>query len=330
MTGHLDVGDFTTRSVPLATVPRVYGDALIDLAQNRPEVVCLSGDLTASTETDRFRDAYPDRFYNFGIAEANMVGASAGMARSGDIPFVHSFSVFLTRRCHDQVAMQLAYPRTNVKLVGFLPGLTTALGVSHQAIDDIALMRVLPNMTVIEPGDIGQIRDAVFAAADLPGPVYLRMRRSEVALSPTTPTRQFQPGHGELLRQGSDGVIFSCGLMVGMALHAAERLATSGRQVAVANIHTIKPLDSRFVLDLVRSRPAVVTAENHSIIGGLGSAIAETVTDAGLLIALSRVGIGDCFAEGGSTSFLFAKYGLTAEHIEQAYLRSETLSSRKT
>ncbi len=159
---------------------KAYGRALVELARSRPEVVCVGADLTAPTETDLFRDEIPDQFFNLGMAEANAVGVAAGMARAGDLPFVHTFGVFATRRAFDQVAMQLAYPRVNVKLIGFMPGLTTPGGVTHQAIEDIALMRALPNMTVVEPADTGQIRAAVTALADYDGPVYLRLKRGEV------------------------------------------------------------------------------------------------------------------------------------------------------
>jgi transketolase len=202
----------------------LYGDALLALAHQRPEIVALTADLTAPTEIDIFRDTFPARFFNMGIAEANMIGAAAGMARAGDVPFVHSFCVFVTRRCFDQIAMQVAYPRLNVKLVGFLPGLTTRLGVSHQAIDDVALMRGLPNMTVIEPGDAADIAPALRAAAAHVGPVYLRLRRA--AAAPQDEAKEpFALGRGRLLRDGADGAIVATGLMLPIALEAADMLA---------------------------------------------------------------------------------------------------------
>lgn len=307
----IKVGDFTSRGA----VPRVYGDALLEAARADSRIVCLSADLTPATETDGFRDALPERFHNFGIAEANMVGAAGGMAGCGEMPFLHTFCVFATRRPFDQVAMQIAYPRANVKIVGFLPGLTTLLGVSHQAIEDIALMRALPNMTIIEPSGTDQIRAAVRAAAAHDGPVYLRMRRADAPLPADFRERDLVIGRAEVRREGDDAVVFASGAMVQIALDAASALAARGRQIAVVNVHTVKPLDVDTVLSRARATGVVVTAENHSIIGGLGSAVAETLAEAGIATAFARVGIRDTFAEGGSTPYLFEKYGLSAAHI---------------
>lgn len=314
--------DFTTTRIQTQSVyPRVYGEALVELARERDDIVCLSADLTGSTEIDLFRDAFPARFFNLGIAEANAVGVAAGMARSGDVPFFHTFGVFASRRPFDQIAMQLAYPRTNVKLVGFLPGLTTLLGVSHQAIEDLAILRALPNLTLIEPSGPEQVRAAVRAAAEHHGPVYLRIKRAE-----TRPAQQ-QPlviGRGQVLREGGDApdaVIFACGLMVAEALAAADTLAGQGRAVAVVNLPTLKPLDHELVIAQARRCGTVVTAENHSILGGLGSAVAETLLEAGVAVRFTRVGIRDTFAEGGSTPYLLAKYGLTAAALIDALHR---------
>lgn len=307
-----------TRSQSGSTYPRIYGEALLELARERPEVVCLSADLTSSTEIDLFRDALPERFFNLGIAEANAIGVAAGMARCGDIPFFHTFSVFCSRRPFDQIAMQLAYPRTNVKIVGFLPGVTTLLGVSHQAIDDLAILRALPNMTLIEPSGPEQMRAAVRAAADHRGPVYLRMKRADAR-----PERE-QPlviGRGQILRDGEHGVVFACGLMVQAALTAASLLAREGIKLCVVNLPTIKPLDRELVIAQARRCPVVLTAENHTIVGGLGSAVAETLMEAGVRAAFTRVGIQDTFAEGGSTPYLLDKYGLTSDAIVSAFRR---------
>ena len=206
---NLHLGDFTEKS-NVKLVPRYYGEALCRLAERNEKIVALCADLAPPTETDLFRDRYPDRFFMMGIAEANMVGVASGMARMGDVPFVHSFCVFLTRRAYDQVAMQVAYPKSNVKLIGFLPGLTTLLGVSHQAIDDIALMRALPNMCVIEPCGPEQIDSAVNAAMDYDGPVYLRLNRAETELSSDTKIKKLDIGKVEITRKGDDLVIFAC------------------------------------------------------------------------------------------------------------------------
>lgn len=318
----LKIGDFTSRGA----VPRVYGEALVEAARSDPRVVCLSADLTPATETDLFRDTLPGRFHNFGIAEANMMGAAGGMARCGEVPFVHTFCVFASRRAYDQVAMQIAYPRANVKIVGFLPGLTTLLGVSHQAIDDLALMRALPNMTVIEPAGPEHARAAVRAALAHEGPVYLRMRRAEAMPDASWRERDLVLGRAEVLREGRSAVVFACGAMVKEALAAADLAAAQGRQVAVVDLHTVKPLDREAVLAWSRATGVAVAAENHSIVGGLGSAVAEVLAEDGAGVAFARVGLRDTFAEGGSTPYLFDKYGLTAAAILRTL---DTLWSRR-
>ena len=313
------VSDFIARGA--SALPRLYGDALLEAARRDPRIVCLSADLRGPTETDRFAAELSERYFEAGIAEANMIGMAAGMARCGDVPFAHSFSVFVTRRCFDQIAMQVAYPKLPVKIVGFLPGLTTALGVSHQAIDDIALMRALPNMTVIEPSGPEQLAAAVDAALAVDGPVYLRMKRPEPGAPVTTP-RGLTPGRGEVLRSGRDGTIFACGLSVAAALQAADALAAEGVDAGVVNMATIKPIDEALIVDCARRTGLIVTAENHTIIGGLGSAVAETLMEAGVAAGFARVGVADCFAEGSSTAYLQAKYGLDSAAIVQAYRRA--------
>lgn len=314
------VSDFIARGASGA-LPRFYGDALVGAARSDPRIVCLTADLRGSTETDRFAAELPDRYVEAGIAEANMIGMAAGMARCGDIPFVHSFCVFVTRRCFDQIAMQVAYPKLPVKIVGFLPGLTTALGVSHQAIDDIALMRALPNMTVIEPSGPEQMAAAVGAALAVEGPVYLRMKRPDAA-APAPPARALTPGRGEVLKPGRDGAIIACGLSVAAALQAADALAAEGIDVGVVNMATVKPLDETLVVECARAAGVIVVAENHTIVGGLGSAVAETLLEAGIPVGFARVGVADRFAEGGSTPYLQAKYGLDWEAIVAAYRRA--------
>ncbi|MEP3276755.1 MAG: transketolase C-terminal domain-containing protein [Stappiaceae bacterium] len=318
MNNNLHLGDFTSNASTGATVPNYYGDALIELAASRPDIVALNGDLAPATECAKFKEIYPDRFFSPGIAEANMVGMAAGMARNGDVPFVHTFSVFISRRAFDQVAMQVAYPKLNVKLSGFLPGLTTLLGVSHQAIEDMALMRSLPNMTLIEPCCASQIPAAVRAAAEHQGPVYLRMHRPARPMADNEPLLPLHIGKAQMMKEGSDAIILASGHMVAEALSAANTLDEQGAKVSVANIHSLKPLDVDFVIEHARRTGAVVTAENHSIIGGLGSAVAETLLEAGVHAKFKRVGIQDTFAEGGSTDYLFDKYGLSAKHIVAA------------
>lgn len=312
---HLD--DFSTRkttgSQPAA---KYYGEALLAAARANPAIIALSGDLTPATETDLIRDALPEQFIMAGIAEANMVGVAAGLARAGMMPFVHSFSVFLSRRSFDQIAMQVAYPRTNVKLIGFMPGIDSLLGVSHQAIDDLALMRALPNMTVIEPAGPAEYSAAVAATIAHEGPVYLRLYRSTSKIEETDgPPPALKIGHMHEIRQGKDVAIIACGLMVERALQAAAALAAEDISAAVLNAASIKPFDRQSVIALANRFKGIITAENHTIIGGLGSAVAEVLAETGSSCTLRRVGLDDCFAEGGSRDYLFRKYGLDAEHI---------------
>jgi transketolase len=310
----LEVLDFNARGTSAANARKHYGEALLEAARSDDRIVCLTADLTLSTETDLFRDQLPERFHQVGIAEANMVGIAGGLARSGEIPFVHSFCVFATRRCYDQVAMQVAYPRANVKIVGVIPGLTTLLGVSHQAIDDIALMRALPNMTVIEPSSPDQVRAAVAAIARYDGPVYLRLKRADGTENTDDSASNFTIGEMRVLRDGGQGLIVACGMMVEIALAAAKLLSLEGVEVTVVDMATIKPLDPALV-DLARQMPLVVTAENHSIIGGLGSAVAELLMENDVHAKFRRVGVRDTFAEGGSTAYLFEKYGLSSQAL---------------
>jgi transketolase len=296
---------------------RSYGQALLAAAKADARIVCLGADLTQPTETYLFRDQIPERFFMLGIQEANMVGVAGGMARAGDIPFAHSFCVFITRRVYDQIAMQAAYPKLPVKLVGFIPGLATELGVSHQAIDDIALMRALPNMAVIEPSGPEQIGAAMTAALDYDGPVYLRLSIARTKPDETTPLVPLELGKGLVVREGTDVAILACGSMVAQALAAADQLGGQGISATVANMASLKPFDTALVERLARAHPAMITAENHSIIGGLGSAVAETLALAGVATKFAMVGVRDVFAEGGTTPYLMDKYGLTARHIAE-------------
>ena len=316
----LEVKDFTqggahTPKAPVTGLPRYYGNTLLELARGRPEIVCLGADLSPSTETDLFRDQLPERFFNAGIAEANMIGVAGGLARSGLQPWVHSFCVFVSRRCYDQIAMQVAYPRNDVKIVGYLPGLSTILGVSHQAIDDIALMRALPNMTVIEPSGPAQVPAAVRAAADHKGPVYLRMTRALAALPPGTPWQELQLGRIQPIEEGREVLLLASGLTMEPARQAAAALRAEGVSVALANAHTLKPFDAAYVRDAARIHRLIVTVENHSIVGGLGSAVAEVLAECGSPARLLRLGVKDQFAQGASTAWLFERHGLDANGI---------------
>jgi transketolase len=307
---------------PYKTILKPYGEALLTLARQRREIVCLGADLTRQTETDVFRDAIPARFINVGMAEANMISIAGGLARAGHVVFVNTFGVFCTRRCYDQIAMSVAYPALNVKIVGFMPGLSSPGGPSHQAIEDVALMRALPNMTVVEPADAVEVAQSVAAVADHLGPVYLRLKRGENPLI-------FEDGHrldlgrAQVLRGGNgcDVCIIAAGMMIPMALAAARALEDNGLTATVINAPVIKPLDTATVVAAARQSRIVITAENHTVFGGLGSAVAESLAEAGVAAPLRRVGIADVFAESGSREFLFSKYGLSTQAIIDAAWR---------
>jgi transketolase len=304
------------REPPYQTMLKPYGAALVELARRRPEIVCLGADLTRQTETDLFRDEIPERFINIGMAEANMLSIAGGLARAGRIVFVNTFGVFCTRRCFDQIAMSVAYPNLNVKIVGFMPGLSSPGGPSHQAIEDVALMRALPNMTVVEPADAIETEQIVEAIADRPGPVYLRLKRGEIPLI-FDHTHRLDLTKAQVVAggEGSDVCIVTAGMMLPASLAAARTLAENGVAAAVINVPVIKPLDGATVTAMARRSRIVITVENHTIVGGLGSAIAEALAEAGISAPLRRLGIADTFAEAGSREYLFAKYGLGTQNI---------------
>ena len=301
---------------PYAIALKPYGQALLELARQRPEIICLGADLTRQTETDIFRDALPQRFINAGMAEANMIGIAGGLARAGHVVFVNTFGVFCTRRCFDQIAMSIAYPALNVKLVGFMPGLSSPGGPSHQAIEDVALMRALPNMTVVDPADAVEVRQAVDAIAAHAGPVYMRLKRGETPII-FADDHRLDLSKAQLLAGGDrcDVCLIAAGMMLPAALVAASALEKHGLAVTVVNAPVIKPLDASTILSAAGHCRIVVTAENHSIIGGLGSAVAEVLAENRIRAPLRRVGIADVFAESGSREFLFHRYGLSAQHI---------------
>ena len=262
------------REPPYATELKPYGRALVDLARQRGDVLCLSGDLTRQTEVDLFQAEFPDRFIHGGMAEANMMGMAGALARCGYLPFVHTFGVFATRRPFDQIANAIAYPNLPVRIIGFMPGVSTPGGPSHQAIDDVALMRALPNMTVVDVADAVETRQVVAAIADVPGPVYVRLKRGEIPVI-FDDDHVLRLGQACVVSAGSDVALFASGMMLAAALSAARALGGHGVSVCVINVPTIKPLDSAAVLAAAGSVRLVVTAENHSVIGGLGSAVAE-------------------------------------------------------
>ncbi len=308
----LEAADFINRS--FKPLPRAYGDALVEAARVDPRIVALCADLVPPTETDLFRDELPERFHNVGIAEANMIGMAGGMARCGEIPFCHSFCAFITKRVFDQITMQVAYPNLPVKIVGFLPGITTLLGVSHQAIEDVAIMRSVPNMAIFEPSGPEYHAAMVKLALDWNGPVYLRMKRPETTPADFTP-QKLEIGKGVLRREGSDITIISAGLCVRESMTAADTLVKEGIETRVIDMASIKPIDQTLILESAARTGAIVTAENHNIIGGLGSAVAEVLVEEGIGLPFKRVGVMDQFCEGGTTSYLMKKFGLDATAI---------------
>ncbi len=301
---------------PGEVVTRPYARRFVEWAQDRVRVLCLSADLTGSCEVDDFRDAYPDRFISLGMAEQNMMGVAAGLARDGFIPFVHTFGVFITRRPFDQVAMSIAYPNLPVRLMGFLPGLTTPGGVTHQAIDDVALMRAIPNMTVVDCGDATEVETVLDLTEAIEGPLYCRVLRGEV---PRLFTQPIQLNQAQVLGKGTDLCVISSGMCTEQALRAVARMRERGVSVAHLHVSTLKPFSDRTVLDTItRVRYGVVTMENHSVIGGLGSAVAEVMAEAALGASLIRLGLQDTYAHGASRPYLFEHYGLAAQHLVEA------------
>lgn len=293
-----------------------YGEALIELGKENDRVVVLDADLGHATMTSLFAERFPERFYNFGIAEANMVCAAAGMAHSGLIPFVSTFSMFGAGRAYEMVRNAVAYSRANVKLACTHGGISVGEdGGSHECIEDIALMRVIPGMTVLVPCDEIETRKAVFAAAQMDGPVYLRISRQPAA-NVTRESTPFEVGKASVLREGRDICIMAIGLMVVPALKAAEALSQEGIQAEVTNMCSIKPMDQDYVLSANARFQSIITVEEHSVIGGLAGAVAESI--AGHSGArFTAVGVEDRFGKSGTPQALFHAYGLTAEHIVQ-------------
>ncbi len=291
-----------------------YRRTIVEVGQSNPNVVVLGADLGNSTEIDLFQQAFPERFFNMGTAEQNTIGTAVGMAFEGEIPFVHSFGVFVTRRPYEQVCVQVALHQANVKLLGFIPGLTSRLGPTHQAVDDLSLMRTLPDMTVIAPADATEIRQLVPAIADYEGPVYSRMIRREVPIILNPETYKFKIGKAVLLREGGDVTLISTGLILKEVLAAARELEEQGISSSVLHMPTIKPFDTEAVLEQAEKTGAMLTAENHLITGGLGSSVAEVLSEY-KPTPLYRVGLRDRFAEPGTPGYLFDKYRLSAEYI---------------
>lgn len=294
-----------------------YGNILKTEIYKNPRVVVLEADLGGATKSNNFKTVAPDRYFDMGISEQDMMGTAAGFAAAGRIPIASTFAIFAAGRAFEIVRNSICYPNLNVKICATHAGLTVGEdGGSHQAVEDISLMRTLPNMTVINPADAKEAEEAVKAAVDYVGPVYIRLGRAAVD-DIHGDDYKFQWGKGEVLREGSDVAIIATGIMVGKALAAADMLAKEGIQATVVNIHTIKPLDKDLVIDVAKKTGKVVTAEEASVIGGLGSAVAEVLAQ-NYPTKQAFIGIKDTFGESGAPADLLKKYGLTAEDIVNA------------
>ena len=303
-----------------------YGEALVALAEEYPELVVLDADLSGSTMTKGFAKAHPDRFFNIGIAEANMTGIAAGLAACGKKPFTNTFAMFAAGRAFEQVRNSIAYPRLNVKVVGSHGGLSVGEdGATHQCIEDYAIMRAIPNMMVLSPCDGPEMRLAVKALLDYDGPAYLRLGRLAVeSVTDSIPGYSFRLGKGAVLRDGADATVIATGMMVQMALQAAELLKAEGISARVLDMHTIKPLDYELVLKAALETRCIVTAEEHTVIGGLGSAVAEFLAEH-CPVPVLRHGVHDEFGRSGKAQAVLEAYGLTpagiADQVRQALKR---------
>ena len=296
-----------------------YGKALLELGKINPNVVALDADLSDSTRSEYFAKQFPDRFFSMGIAEQDMIGAAAGLAFSGKIPYASTFAVF-SERAYEFTRNVVSRNKLNVKIAGSHAGIFTGEdGKSAQAIEDIAAYRALPNMVVLQPCDAIEAEKMVFALADYKGPSYMRMHRNPVPVIHSSDYK-FEIGKGEILKQGKDAVIFATGTLVHEALKAAEILENERIKVYVVNIHTIKPLDVNLVIDLAKKTNCVITAEDHNVIGGLGGAVAETLSENYPCI-MKRIGLQDKYAESGKPDELYKKYGLDASSIAEEAMK---------
>lgn len=292
-----------------------YGEALVECGKIYPNLVVMDADLAESTKTAMFQKAYPDRFFDCGIAEGNMVGVAAGLAAAGKVVFASSFAMFATGRAYEQIRNSVGYPKLNVKIGASHAGITVGEdGASHQCNEDIALMRSIPGMVVMNPSDYIEAKEAVKAAIKHEGPVYLRFGRANVPVINDREDYHFEIGKGTLLKEGKDVTIIATGVMVNSALEAAKALEAEGIQAEVINIHTIKPLDEEIVVASARKTGKVVTAEEHSVIGGLGSAVCDCLCEK-LPTPVYKIGMQDVYGESGSASDLMVKYRLDGEGV---------------
>ncbi|EYE88852.1 transketolase [Fervidicella metallireducens AeB] len=304
-----------------------YGIALAKLGQENKNIVVLDADLSKSTKTADFKKVCPERFFNMGIAEGDMMATAAGLSTCGKIPFVSTFAIFAAGRGFEQIRNSICYPELNVKIAATHAGLTVGEdGASHQAIEDISLMRSIPNMTVICPCDDVETMSAINAAAVYEGPIYIRLGRSSVPTLNDENTYKYEIGKAVTLREGKDVTIFATGIMVNEAIKAHEALLKDGISAEVINIHTIKPIDEEAVVFSAKKTGAVVTCEEHSVIGGLGSAVCEVLSE-NHPVPVKRIGVMDTFGESGKPGELLKEYGLTADNIVAAV--KEVINKKK-
>jgi len=290
-----------------------YGKALVELGKKNDKVVVLDADLAGATMTKYFKAEFPNRFYDCGIAEANMVNISAGLSTMGLIPFCSTFAMFGAGRAYEQIRNSVAYPKFNVKICCSHAGVSVGEdGGSHQSVEDIALMRLVPGMTVVVPADAKEAEKAVYAVAEMQGPVYMRTAR--LATPVFEEDYPFEIGKANVLREGKDAAVFACGLMVNEALEAAKLLAAEGIEISVINMHTIKPLDAECVLKYAKECGNVITVEEHSVIGGLGDAVADVLMG-NVCCKFKKIGIYDQFGQSGKATDVLREYGLTADQI---------------
>lgn len=292
-----------------------YGEALVELGKEHDDLVVLDADLAAATKTGTFKKAFPDRFFDCGIAESNLMGVAAGIASTGMVPFASTFAMFAAGRAFEQVRNSIGYPHLNVKIGATHAGISVGEdGATHQCNEDIALMRTIPGMTIINPADDVEAKAAVKAAYEMDGPVYLRFGRLAVPVINDTPAYQFEIGKGVVLREGKDLAIVATGLCVSSALEAAKLLAEDGIDAKVINIHTIKPLDEELIVAAAKETGKIVTVEEHSVIGGLGGAVCEALSEKAP-VPVKRIGVQDVFGESGPAVKLIEKYGLDGKGI---------------
>ena len=294
-----------------------YGQTLVELGNERTDIVVMDADLAAATKTGLFRKAHPDRFFNAGIAESNMIGVAAGLAAAGKTVFASSFAMFAAGRAFEQIRNSVAYPRLNVKIAASHGGVSVGEdGATHQCCEDIGIMRTIPGMVILNPADGPEAAAAVRAAAEYDGPVYLRLGRLAVPVF-NEENVEFTIGKGKVMRDGTDVTVIATGLEVNEAMIAAETLQAEGVSVRVVNMATIKPIDKDIILQSAAETGAIVTAEEHNIIGGLGSAVAEVLCESGKPVPMLRVGVEDAFGRSGPALELLELYGLTAPHIAE-------------